>query len=285
MRVRFFGVRGSIPTPGPSTVRYGGNTVCVEATLADGTTVIFDAGTGLRELGKALLAEGKLGPYHHFLTHVHWDHIIGLPFFGPLYHRAASVLIYPLATPEQDEARARRAMFGGVHFPVRAEDLPAHVEHVPAGADEWRIGSARVSRVPLNHPGGAQGFRVDDVDGTSMAYVTDNELSPPPRPGDPWPTSLDVLARFTQGVGLLIHDAQYVEADMPAKHGWGHSTTADVLRLAKLAGPGRIALFHHEPERDDDALDAIGAAASAWLREHAPSTRALVAHEGLAVEL
>jgi phosphoribosyl 1,2-cyclic phosphodiesterase len=275
MIVRFWGVRGSIPTPGPSTVRYGGNTVCVDVRLADGTVIVLDGGTGVRELGNALAKEEHTGPYAMLLTHLHWDHIIGIPFFAPVWKKDVHVRVFPLANELQQRTVEQRVLFDGIHFPVRAVDVPARLEFVNDQARSWRIGSATVKRIALNHPGGSQGFRIDDG-GKSIAYLTDNELSPP----GPVETSLDELARFASGVDLLVHDAQYVESDMPAKHGWGHSKVEDVLVLAKKAGARHLALFHHDPERDDDALDALGASANAWLAENAKGTKATVAHEG-----
>lgn len=281
MQVRFFGVRGSVPTPGGATVRYGGNTVCVEARLADGSVLIFDGGTGLRELGKVLLAEQHRGPLSLLLTHVHYDHIMGLPFFGPLWRSDTTVHIYPLANDAHQDSARRRALFDGVHFPVRGSDIPARMDLLEPGEGEWQIGSARVRRIALNHPGGAQGFRVDDADGSSVAYLTDNELAP----AGSGSAATDELARFSAGVGLLIHDAQYDEPEMAEKRGWGHSSLLSVLELGRKAETPHLVLFHHDPDRDDDALDAIGARAQAWLAEQKSAARATVAREGLVVRL
>jgi phosphoribosyl 1,2-cyclic phosphodiesterase len=281
MRVTFYGVRGSIATPGPSTVRYGGNTVCVDVRLRDGTAIVLDAGTGIRELGRNLLTEGYKDPIHALITHAHWDHIIGLPFFGPIFRKDTRLVLYPLATLAQERLRHDSILFDEIHFPVRARDIPAQVDLVDAREERWRIGSAQVTRIQLNHPGGAQGFRIDDDDGASLCYLTDNELRPPSAPV----TSLEVLAEFARGVGVLIHDAQYVETDMPAKHGWGHSVITDVLDLGRRAEARTVALFHHEPERDDDALDRIGVAAAAWLEAQGSPTQAIVAREGLTLSV
>ncbi|MFT3764819.1 MAG: MBL fold metallo-hydrolase [Minicystis sp.] len=281
MQVRFFGVRGSVPTPGGATVRYGGNTVCVEARLADGSVLILDGGTGLRELGKVLLAEEHRAPLSMLLTHVHYDHIIGLPFFGPLWRRDTTVHIYPLANDTHQDSARRRALFDGVHFPVRGSDIPARMDLIEPGEGEWRIGSARVRRIALNHPGGSQGFRIDDEDGSSIAYLTDNELAP----AGSGSAATEALARFAAGVGVLIHDAQYDEPEMPGKRGWGHSSLGSVLELGRMAETPHLILFHHDPDRDDDALDAFGARAQAWLDEQKVPTRATVAREGLVLRL
>jgi phosphoribosyl 1,2-cyclic phosphodiesterase len=281
VRVTFYGVRGSIAVPGPQTARYGGNTVCVEARLADGSVVILDAGTGIRELGKVLVREDAKQPLHILLSHLHWDHILGLPFFQPLYRPGVHCLVHPLWTAEQRQIIQKRILFDGIHFPVRAADLPATFEFLDAAEPSFRIGSATVTRIGLNHPGGAQGFRIDDEGGVSLVYMTDNELLPAGSPG----TTSDDLARFASRADLLIHDGQYLAPDMPAKRGWGHSAVEDVLPLAQKAETPHLVLFHHDPDRDDPALDALGEAASAWMMTHAPETRVTVAREGLVVSL
>jgi len=279
MRVRFFGVRGSIPTPGPSTVRYGGNSVCVEVRLADDTRIVLDAGTGIRECGKQIEREGYTGTIHLCITHPHWDHLIGLPFFDPLYLPGRKITLHPM-TAAGSARMANPIMFDGEHFPVRFRDLPAQIDR-SAAACEHRIGSARITAIELNHPGGANGFRIDDDDGTSVCYLTDNELDP----SSGHVTTPAALARFAAGTSLLIHDAQYLPSDMPAKRGWGHSQVGDVLVLARDAGAAAVALHHHDPDRDDAALDAIAAGAATWAADHARSLETIVAREGLEVDL
>jgi phosphoribosyl 1,2-cyclic phosphodiesterase len=279
MLVSFYGVRGSIPAPGPSTARYGGNTSCVEVRLADGSALILDAGTGLRELGNALLKNGDARRIHLLISHAHWDHILGLPFFAPLWRRETELVVYPMASDAQE--RFQRTIFDDIHFPVSMEDIPATLRYEKPDADVWSVGSARVRRIQLNHPGGSQGFRIEDETGASLAYLTDNELSTPHHRA----TDTDQLARFAEGVDLLIHDAQYVAEDMPHKRGWGHSVVDEVLRLGVLAKPKRLVLYHHDPDRTDDELDVIGERASSWLSSNAQSTELVVAREGLAFDL
>ena len=216
------------------------------------------------------------------LTHVHWDHIQGLPFFGPLWQPGTSIKIWPMPNHDQDTACRKLILFDGIHFPVHARDIPAKIESLEDNEQSYRIGSATVRRIPLNHPGGSQGFRIDDDGGRSIAYLTDNELSPEGMNGS---TTIDQLAKFADGCDLVIHDAQYLEGDMPQKRGWGHSLIPDVLELGKKCATPHLVLFHHEPERDDDALDAIAERSNKWLGENAKGAKATVAHEGLVIDL
>lgn len=277
MRVTFHGVRGSVPAPGPSTARYGGNTSCVEVVLADGATLVLDAGTGLRRLGAELLATDRYRKVHLLLSHTHWDHVLGLPFFGPLWRPDSEILVYPLPTDAQE--RFQRTIFDDIHFPVSVNDIPARVAFEKPSAEPWRIGSATVRRIGLNHPGQAQGFRIDDEGGASLVYLTDNELS------RCTPAARAELARFSEGADLLVHDAQYLPAEMPAKRGWGHSVVDDVLQLGVDSSSTRVALFHHDPDRSDDDLDQIGESSKKWLKERGSRADLVVAVEGMSYDL
>jgi phosphoribosyl 1,2-cyclic phosphodiesterase len=285
MRVTFYGVRGSIATPGPSTVRYGGNTVCVGVRTVDETMICLDIGTGARVLGDELVAAAALpSPIHVFVTHGHWDHIMGAPFFAPLYRKDAHVILHALS-PRAERSIAKAVLFDGEHFPVRLADIPARLERPAFVSARMRAGSAVVTAIKLNHPGGCDGFRVDDADGASVCYLTDNELGGPAAAGAADAATVDELARFCRGTGLLIHDAQYMAEDMPAKRGWGHSVVDDVLALGRKAEARTVALHHHDPWRDDHALDLIAAHARAWGRANAPGMSTLVASEGLTLEV
>jgi phosphoribosyl 1,2-cyclic phosphodiesterase len=280
MRVTFYGVRGSIPTPGASTLRYGGNTLCLGVRTGNGTLIVLDAGTGIRVLGQEMMAAPLPDPIHVLVTHKHWDHIIGAPFFAPLYRPDARIILHALS-PSAEESMRRMVLFDGEHFPIRAQDIPARLERPPFTEPRVQIGSALVTQIPLNHPGGADGFRIDDADGSSLCYLTDNELYPPGTAV----TAPEELARFAAGTGLLIHDAQYKQAEMAQKKGWGHSAIEEVLELGRTAGARTVALIHHDPMRTDAMLDEIAAAARDWAQEHAPDLIPLVATEGVTLEV
>jgi phosphoribosyl 1,2-cyclic phosphodiesterase len=284
MRVTFWGVRGSMPTPGPRTVRYGGNTSAIELVLADGTAILLDGGTGLRELGRSLAGK-DLPVFHLLVTHVHWDHVIGVPFFAPLYRPEARVIFHP-AGGDRSILYGPEQLFDGRRFPLRLHQVPAQIERaqVETPLDERTIGSARVRAIRLNHPGGATGYRIDDADGSSLVLYTDQELPPGASHTTP-PVVQEDLVAFARGAGMLVHDAQFVAEDFPARVGWGHSIIPSVLELGRAAEVRALALSHHDPDRDDDELDAISTSASAWWRKEVGAGSVIVAKEGLSFDL
>lgn len=282
MLATIYGVRGSMPMPGPKTLRYGGNTVCVAATLADGTRLFLDAGTGIRAFGKDLFKEGLNGPIHFLLSHRHYDHIIGLPFFEPIYTPELHLVVHPVQNEVKERRRARAEIFDGIQTPMKLSQLPSRIDFETSEPDaDWIIGSARVSRIKLNHPGGAQGFRVQDADGASLTYLTDNELVPP---GDVR-TTPEQQAAFARDTGLMIVDSQYLPEDLPAKAGWGHSTVPQVLSLGRGAQPHTLLLFHHDPDRSDDDLDTIGEQAAEFASSQMDNGPILVASEGMRFDI
>lgn len=280
--IRFWGVRGSIPSPGPHTARYGGNTSCVsvEGAYADGreTIGILDAGTGIRILSSELVQNDK--EIVLLLSHTHWDHIQGFPFFAPLQQLNRPIFLSRIER-ERGLFQQLLAQVDGIRFPLRWEDLGAQLLSFSLEkVQEQEAMGYQVRRIRANHPGEAYGFRAD-LRGISLVYLPDNELFPP----EPGNTTFEEFAEFCRGVDLLIHDSQYTEADMPHKHGWGHSLISQVRELAKAAEVKHLIHFHHDPDRYDDELDAIQAESRAWFQANAPEIRCTVAYEGLTITL
>lgn len=251
MQLTFYGVRGSIPAPGPEFVKYGGNTACVHIRLDDGTDIILDAGTGIKALGQKLIQEKQ--DIHILLTHNHWDHIQGFPFFAPIYQSNRNIFITPGMTTF-DENDAILQQMTGSYFPVHYQSLQSNIEIVPQpeGRDSWTVGSATIFRHPMNHPGSGSSY-VIEADGAKVAYITDNELYPPYRKETDFLQWVD----FARDADLIIHDAQYMLTDMPAKSGWGHSIAEEAVKLAMASNTKRIALYSHDHIRTDEAIEKI----------------------------
>jgi phosphoribosyl 1,2-cyclic phosphodiesterase len=249
--VTFYGVRGSTAVPGPQTARYGGNTSCVHIELETGHDLILDAGTGIRLLGRKLAS--KSTPANILLSHGHWDHIQGYPFFMPIYQSDRLIRVFTSAAGDHGQICSLFDQIDGATFPVKANELPSRSECITENCEvELARQNIHVRRIPINHPGGGYGYRIDD-DGMSCIYITDNELDPPGKVT----TTYDQWVDFCSGVDVLIHDAQYLESDMPYKHGWGHSLASQARQLAVDAEVGCLVLFHHDPDRLDNELDTI----------------------------
>ena len=272
MRIRFWGVRGSIPCPGPDTVRYGGNTPCVEVRCGN-TVLIFDAGTGIRALGHTLIDAGMAADTDIFFSHTHLDHLIGLPFYAPLFdkHNRVNIWAGHLEGEPGVEDAVRQVMSFPL-FPIEVETFQAHLEFhdFNAGTTLTPRPGIAVKTMRLSHPGGATGYRVEH-NGQSVAYVTDIELGE-----GPFDEGAMTLAK---DAGALIIDSTYTDREMPEHVGWGHSSWQQVVRFANKAKVGKLCLFHHDPDHDDGFMDAVGAAAD----EARPGT--IVAREGLVIEL
>lgn len=286
LRVQFWGTRGSIPSPGPKTVRYGGNTPCVEVRTADGWLIILDAGTGMRELGRSLLNRANGAPIKGdiFLTHAHWDHIQGIPFFGPIFQRGNHFTIWGSHSLETSIDRIVRDQMNPVVFPVTFEELDATIDFSAIDEKKQRRQGFDVSAFPVRHPGGALGYRFTDTSdgGNSLVYVSDNELGSGGKYETPvgWRSQ---LVAFMRGAKVLIHDTTYTADEYDHYRGWGHSTYDDALVLAIEAGVEQLVLFHHKPERSDEELDQRVEACREIVKERGATLHVEAAAEGMAL--
>jgi phosphoribosyl 1,2-cyclic phosphodiesterase len=275
MLVRFHGVRGSTPCHGDEIARYGGNTSCVSVDVDGEDPLLFDLGTGLRYFG---LSCPTGVPFHGscLLSHLHWDHVQGLPFFGPLLHEESELVVY--APSEHDGRTAAEVLSATICpplFPIGIDGFPGRIE-VREPAAKFRIGGFDVESARVPHVGEALGYRVTHG-ARSVAYISDHQQ---PVGG---PRVADGVWGLCQGVDLLIHDAQYTPAEFAKKSNWGHCTVEYAVWLAGEVGAKRLALFHHDPSHDDDMLDRLAVAANACGADM--GVEVFAAREGLVVDL
>ena len=271
MRLKFWGVRGSTPTPQIENLGYGGNTPCLEVRLPGGEVFIFDAGTGIRNLGSALLDENRAREMRVciFLTHFHWDHIQGIPFFAPLYepNNHLRFISHCSTGPLEEILQGQMAK---PYFPVNFEAATRHREFMQLDGMEWNEGDLRVQPFPLTHPQGAAGYRIE-ANGATVVYATDHEHGV--READ------DRIREMASGADVLIYDAQYTPVEYEKHRGWGHSTWKEAVAIANDAQVKQLVLFHHDPSHNDEAVSRIADEARACFEN------AVAAREGLIISL
>ncbi len=248
MHARIWGCRGSLATPGPATVRYGGNTSCVEVRTESGGLVVLDAGTGIRNLGASLGAERRV---HLLLTHMHLDHVEGLGFFAPIFAEGCELTVYGPRLGGVPLADRIAAYLSPPLFPVPFERLPSRFEFVEVRDDTWSLDGLTVTAAPVEHPGGALGYRLEEGGG-SLAFIPDNELGLNAGAGESLADRVDVL----------LHDAQYTVDEYRTRGGWGHSDLESFAAFAARARAGRVVMFHHDPSHDDQSLELMRAGAA-----------------------
>jgi phosphoribosyl 1,2-cyclic phosphodiesterase len=285
--VKFWGTRGSIPTPASWTRVHGGNTSCVEVRFGD-TVFICDAGSGIRGLGNDLLARSPCpAELHLFITHTHWDHIQGFPFFKPAYLKETRIRVYGRASDDNSRYRLLSGQMSSEYFPVSFRDLGAQIvfDHLEGGGK--LVEKVQVRAIPLNHPGGCHGYSFER-DGVKIVYATDNELEIQPR--DTFPDSKNegpprqipsALLDAVRGADLLILDAQFSDALYAARKGWGHSSCLSATDCALQAEVKQLALFHHDPESTDADIDAMVKSCNERVAKHRGKLTVFAAREGV----
>jgi phosphoribosyl 1,2-cyclic phosphodiesterase len=281
MLVKVWGCRGSLPTPGPHTLKYGGNTTCLEVKQADGPRIIIDAGSGMRLLGQELAADPTLSSLCLMMTHAHWDHLMGFPFFLPAY--LSRFNIHVCGGPQaQDFLRSTLAhQLEAPFFPVDFSSLNATLTFGCGMPDDHQDRCPFVTNsIPLSHPNGGYGFRFTDR-GRRFVLLTDNELGHIHTGG----RSFADYVEFCRGADLLFHDAQYTEDEYKRTRGWGHSTFGEAVELALQAGVKRLGLFHHDPDRTDEHLDEIVAGLRATIATRGQTLDCFAVAEGAVYNL
>jgi phosphoribosyl 1,2-cyclic phosphodiesterase len=297
-RIKIWGVRGSIPVPGPSTIRYGGNTSCIEI-RADGELIILDAGSGIRSLGLALENEFGSRPIKLTLliTHVHWDHIQGFPFFVPSYNDKNRIRIFGYDGADEGLLEILKGQMATPFFPVRLRDLPGKIDIKKLKGMEFHIGKVQVRSKFVNHPGACAGYRLNTSKG-SVAYLPDNEpydafklhsassdLLSPEQVRKRATQERAGLVEFLKGCDILILDTQYTDAEYNAHVGWGHGSLSSAVALAIDAQVRRLILFHHDPNHDDATIDQMAEEAKTLAKSSGKSLEVEAAREGAELTL
>ncbi|MBN2686657.1 MAG: MBL fold metallo-hydrolase [Deltaproteobacteria bacterium] len=279
MIIRCWGARGSIPVSGPEYIKYGGDTTCVEIRTKNDEIIIIDAGSSIRRVGNRLIKEGRL-EFTMIFTHAHWDHVMGFPFFKPIYVSKSRINVCgcPFAQSTVEEMIAK--VMSPPYFPVNYNDIHADITYGGNCVDSFTIDSVEVVPIPLSHPNQGLGYKFIE-DGKSFVFLTDNELTLRHEGGLDYPDYLE----FSSGADLLIHDAEYTEEDYAKTKGWGHSIFTDALRLAMEGNVRQLGLFHHNQDRSDDGIDQMVEQCRGIIRRSNTSMDCFAVHQNMEILL
>lgn len=279
MIIKCWGARGSIPVSGKEYVRYGGATTCIEIRTKNDEIIIIDAGSGIRKLGNKLLKEKKHN-YSMIFTHAHWDHLLGFPFFQPIYTNKTRIKMYGYPFAQKSVKELIKISMTPPYFPVNFEDIRADMSYHEAVKERLHIDSVTVIPIPLSHPNGGFGYKLIE-DNKCFVFLTDNELT------FKHPGGLDYkdYMNFSSGVDLLMHDSDYTEEDYKIKKGWGHSVYKDLLKLAMEANVKKFGLFHHNQERIDKDLDKIVRDCNRIIKNNKSDLKCFAVYEEMEIRL
>ncbi|QWR78285.1 MBL fold metallo-hydrolase [Candidatus Magnetomonas plexicatena] len=279
MLIRCWGSRGSIPVSGKEYLKYGGDTTCIEIMTESGDRLIIDTGSGIRELGKKLIEENQTR-FHIFFTHFHWDHIMGFPFFRPIYKEGTQIDFYGCVfTHETIEEMISKTMVSP-NFPVNFNEVKAEFKYTDLCSGTFQINSMTVTPIHLSHPNQGLGYKFQE-NGKTFVFITDNEL----RYKHPGGLDYTDYVEFSKGADLLYHDSEYTEEEYPEKITWGHSIYTDSLKLALEADVKTFGLFHHNQNRTDDEIDAMVENCRTQIKSNNVSTTCFAVEKGSVVEL
>jgi phosphoribosyl 1,2-cyclic phosphodiesterase len=279
MIVKCWGARGSIPVSGREYIRYGGDTTCIEVRDKNDEVIIIDAGSGIRKLGNKLIEE-KRSNYNIIFTHAHWDHLLGFPFFKPIYSDKSQIRMYGYFFAQKSVKDLLQISMTPPYFPVNYEDIKAKISYHEANHKSFEIGSITVIPIPLSHPNGGLGYKF--IEGNKVfVFLTDNELT------FKHPGGLDCkdYMEFSSGADLLMHDSEYTEEDYKTKKRWGHSIYKDALKLAMASKVKKFGLFHHNQERIDKDLDKIVRDCEQIIKQEKSKLECFAVYEGMSVKL
>jgi phosphoribosyl 1,2-cyclic phosphodiesterase len=280
MEIKIWGSRGSIPVPGRDTLKYGGNTSCVEVRLRDGTLIIFDAGSGIRNLGKHIIQEQYDKELYLVITHSHWDHLLGFPFFLPAYMKQYKINIRGGPIAKETVKKYIERQMEPPHFPIRFQALEAEFDITHGIPIVREIGDATLTPIALSHPNGGYGFRLKEYQ-NSFVFIPDNELDYHHDGG----CTTDEYIRFCRDTDLLLHDAQYTDREYFQKERWGHSSFTSALELAISAGVKNFGLYHHDPDHSDEDIDRIVDVSKQMVQKKGIKMNVFAASEGQKISI